>query len=267
MARAPRRSPEEWEAIGRSAILDLLSDRLVVPWPEVEARISVRGWKDYDRVQPLQLGGAHKRLIEEGLIVEERTEHAVPVTTVRMPFPPGRKREMERLRGERRKQYRLYLSWAQDSTLCGTHAEQVVLSSAQEAASAAGLWVPPQRVGRVHEVNGVPISRGPLDVFAHVLAVPQPQADATLVIEVKNLHAWVYPWTSELWELLVKAAELTERTLVVPVLACVRAGYQTNQMAKDVGFLGCYMGKQVFSPAIASAEFSAMGTAQGSVDS
>ncbi len=50
-----RHSPSEWEDIGRHAILDFLQDRFVAPWSEIEARIAVRGWKDYDKVQPLHI--------------------------------------------------------------------------------------------------------------------------------------------------------------------------------------------------------------------
>ncbi len=259
MARTEgKHTAEEWQEIGRQAILDLLADRQVVPWPEAEARISMTGWKDFEPVQPLQLMGSRRSLEEENLIVVESTQHTPAVTTLRLPFSPGMKREIERLRGERRKSYRKYLSWAQDGNLCGKHAERMVLASAKEVASEAGLWVPPQNVGLIHEVNGVPITRGPLDVLAHILAVPEATADAALVIEVKNIHSWVYPWTAELWELLVKAAELAESTAVMPVLVCVRAAFVTNQMAKDIGFLGCYMGQQLFSPDIDQEEFSAM---------
>ncbi|HEY3212384.1 MAG TPA: hypothetical protein VGL16_04155 [Actinomycetota bacterium] len=209
-------------------------------------------------MQPLQLNGARRALVDEGLIVEETTEHELPVTTVRLPFEAGRKRELERLRGKRRKDYRRYIAWAQDGNLCGKHAERVVLESASAVASEAGLWVPPQRVGQLNEVNGIALSRGPLDVLAHVLAIPEPRADATLVIEVKNIHSWVYPWTSELWELLVKAAEFAEQTDVLPLLVCVRAAYQTNQLAKDIGFFCCYLGSQVFNPDIDGGEFQAM---------
>jgi hypothetical protein len=256
MARAAaKHTPEEWTEIGRSALLDLLSERLVVPWTEAEARISFRGWKDFEPVHPVQLNGARRSLVEDRLIIEESTQHIPPVTTIRLPFSPDRKREMERLRGARRKEYRKYQSWAQDGSLCGKHAERLVFDSAQYAASEAGLWVPPQKVGYIREVNGVGIRRGPLDVLAHILAVPEARADAALVVEVKNLHRWVYPWTAELWELLVKGAELATKTPVVPLLVCVRAAYQTNQMAKDIGFFSCYLGKQLFSVSIEQEEF------------
>jgi hypothetical protein len=198
-----------------------LAERFIVPWTEAEARIAFQRWKEFPPVQPLQLHDARRSLAADNLIVEEVTHHHPPVTTIRLPFPPGRKRELERLRGERRKAYRTYLSWAQDSRLCGKHAERVVLESAQSAASDAGLWVPPQVVGEIHTILGASSSRGPLDevVYAHVLADPKPTADAILAVEVKNIHTWIYPWSKELWELLVKAAEVALDIPVMPLAA------------------------------------------------
>lgn len=256
MARtAARHSPAEWREIGRQAIMHLLANRLVVPWTEVEARIAFQAYDQFPPVQPVQLNDAKRDLIKDDLIVEEATQHQPPVTTIRLPYPPGQKRMLQRLRGERRKAYRTYLAWAQDSPVCGKHAERVVLESAKSAASDAGLWVPPQTVGEIHTILGTTLNHGPLDVLAYVLAVPEPTSDATLVIEVKNIHTWIYPWSRELWELLVKAAELPPNVPTLPLLVCVRYAWQTGQMAKDTGFLLCHFGKQVFSPDIDAQAF------------
>ena len=131
-----------------------------------------------------------------------------------------------------------------------------MLASAASAASRAGIWEPLLRPSAESTLLGTrPLTRGPLDVLAHILAVPEIRSDAALVIEVKNIHSWIYPWTSELWELLTKAAELAYQTPVVPLLVCVRAGFPTNQMAKDVGFFGCYLGRQLFHPSIPTDRF------------
>jgi hypothetical protein len=253
MARG-RRSPDEWAAIGRAAILDLLNEKFAAPWAEVEARIG-RGWKEFPPVQPLQLGSARRALRTEGLIIEETSRQTPPVTTVRVPYPPGRKRELQRLLGRRRKAYRKYLSWAGDLNLCGRQAERVVLASARAAASDAGLWVPPQAVGEINEVRGVPLQRGSLDALAHILDLTNVASHASLVIEVKNIHRWIYPQAPELWELLVKAAELAINTPVLPVLACVRSAWQTGQLAKDIGFFTCQFRTQLFSPSINEQDF------------
>ena len=244
-----------WEQTGREAILDLLQDRFVAPWSEIEARIAVRGWKDYPKVQPLQLTAARKRLRADRRIIEEATRHPIPVRTIRLPFPPRKKRELARLCGSRRKKYRPYLSWSNNQDLCGKHAEKVVLESAKAAASDAGLYVPPQSLGEIASVNNVPLQRGPLDVLAHILELPAVNSQIPLVMEVKNIHDWIYPSARPLWEFLVKAAELAARIPIMPVIVCVRSPWTTSQMAKDIGFLTYQMRHQIFSPAIHSHEF------------
>lgn len=253
----PRWSSKQWEAEGRRALLDLLEDRLVVPWGEAEARISGGRWKDFRPVQPLQLGAARRQLVADELICEDATRTEPPVVTVRLPATAGTKRRMERLRGARRKLYRRYLSWTQEQNLCGTAAERIVLASLHEAASRAGLWVPEQTVGRITDVLGTPIPEGrTLDVLGHILDLSNPSSGAPLVIEVKNISDWVYPWSKPLWELLVKAAGVALHQPVLPVLVCPHAASITYNLAKDTGFFIIQTRKQLFSPAIKETEFS-----------
>jgi hypothetical protein len=249
----------DWDAKGREAILDLLSEKFVAPWAEIEARISQRGWKDFPQVQPVQLGGARRKLRDEDeLIKEETSKTTPPVTMVRIRFPPGQRKRLTRLAGHRRRKYRRYLSWAGNHAWCGKHAERVVLDSALAVMSEAGLWVPPQTPGRIAEVNGIPVRTGPLDSLAHILEVPDVRSDVALVFEVKNIHGWVYPWSLSLWEPLVKAADLALKTPVMFVLVCVRSAWQTGQLAKDIGFLSCQLWSQFFSPDIRETEFEEM---------
>lgn len=76
-----------------------------------------------------------------------------------------------------------------------------------------------------------------------------------MVFEVKNIHRWIYPWVRELWEFLVKAADLYQHLPVLPVMVCVRYAYQTQQMAQDIGFLVRGTGEQLFSPRIPERQF------------
>lgn len=248
-------SPAGWVLEGELALLDLLSDRLIVPWFEAESRISSVGWKSFGKVQPLQLHEARKSLVSSGQIIDERSSHAIPVVTIRIPFPPSRKREITRLRGLRRKLYRPYLKWANDERLCGKHAEHVVFDSLTASASQAGLFVPPQVPGSIDEIKGVKVPRGPLDSFAHILELPDLGSKVTLVVEVKNINNWIYPWSNQLWELLVKAAHLAANTPVLPVLVCMRWSQMTINMAKDIGFFVAETRKQLFNPSIPEHEF------------
>lgn len=252
-----RRTQAEWEQIGRDAILNLLVDRRVAPWAEIEARISA-GWKGFPSVQPLQLSGARKVLRAEGLIEEDTSDQTPPVTTLRLPYVPGQRREIQRLTGAKRKLYRKYLGWAGDQSLCGKHGERVLLECLKASASDAGLYVPPQTLGELREVGGAVIAPGPLDAYALLLdldASPM-TANEFMVIEVKNVSTWIYPWAPELWEMLIKAAYLAAQDVaVLPVLACVRAAWPTYQLAKDIGFFTCEFQSQTFSLRIPELDF------------
>ena len=241
--------------MGREALLDLLSERLVIPWFEAESRISSTGWKSFLKVQPLQLHESRKSLAISGQIIDERTAHPIPVVTVRLPFPPKKIKEITRLRGRRRKLYRQYLSWANDEKFCGKHAERVVLDSLESSASKAGLYVPIQVPGRIDQIKSFQVPGGPLDLFAHILELPEVRSDVTLVAEVKNINAWIYPSTKELWELLVKAAHLAAHIPVVPLLVCMRAVPIILNMAKDIGFFYAQTWEQLFSPSLPADDF------------
>jgi hypothetical protein len=252
--RGPGLTGAQWQALAYAAVITYLRRRLVAPWTEIEAQLT-RGWEGFLPIQPLQLAGARKQLRSDGLIVEETTKHAVPVTTLRIPFPPGRKTEIRLLAGTRRKLYRKYISWAADQSLCGKHAEKVVYESLQSAASVAGLFVPVQRVGEVTEIGTTPLKRGPLDVKAHILNLPDLSTNVVMAGEVKNTNSWIYPWAKELWELLVKAADIADAVDLLPVLVCMRYHWSTGQMAMDTGFLVCPLFNQLFSARIPEADF------------
>lgn len=248
----------DWISEGQNALLDLLSERLVIPWFEAESRISSTGWKSFHRVQPLQLHDARTSLVTDGHIIEDRTAHPIRVVTVRIPFPPKRKREITRLLGRRRKIYRKYLKWTNDEKLCGRYAERVVLESLKAAHSEAGLYVPLQVPGAIDQVKGVQVLPGPLDNLAYIsdiLELPSFTSALPLVVEVKNINRWVYPWAKELWELLVKAAQLATHFPVIPLLVCMRYAYTTRSMAMDIGFFCAPTVNQLFSPSIPESDF------------
>lgn len=252
---SPKTQRTDWVAEGKNSLLDLLSERLVIPWFEAESRISSNGWKSFLKVQPLQLHESRKSLANSGQIIEDRSAHAISVVTIRLPFPPNRKKEIERLRGRRRKLYRRYLKWTNDETLCGRHAERVVYESLKDSASEAGLYVPPQVTGRIDKIKGIQVLPGPLDNLAHILELPALDSEVPLIVEVKNINRWIYPWTKELWELLVKAARLATHIPVVPLLVCMRSAHTTLNMAKDIGFFYAQTWKQLFNPSILEPDF------------
>lgn len=271
MARPKPRGQAQWEQEGYEAVLDLLSDQLVAPWGEIEARIAHQpGWKDFYPVQPLQLSAARQRFRDETPhpVIEETTDHVVsPVTTLRLPFEDGRKREIERARGRKRKLYRKYLSWTNDQALCGKWGERITYASLQALQTDAALWVPPQTIGEISEVGSVEVEPGPLDALAHILELDDEGSpiglEVPLVVEVKNVRGWIYANNPYLWELLVKASSIAVHRPVVPVLICRRAAWGTWHLGWDLGFWTCQTWDQFFRPTIPDSEFDEVASAFG----
>ena len=250
-----QRTRTHWDAIGRDALLDLVTSRLVITPFEARSRISAHGWHDFPLVQPIPLHNARRSLVASGHIIEERSSHDSPVVTLRVPTPPRGKRRIERLLGSRRKLYRKYLSWTNNEALCGKHAEHVVHQSLVASSPEAIIWVPPQTPGQIDEIHGFPVQPGPLDAFALILDYPGLGSEVTMAVEVKNINDWIHPWTPELWELLLKAARLAVDSKILPVLVCMRAHYSAFQMAKDIGFFVVQTNDQLFSLDIPNADF------------
>ena len=257
MARPKPNSQALWTQEGKEAIVDLVSDKLVAPWAEVESRITHGPWKDYHPVQPVQLSGARQQLRDEDplRVVEETSEQEDhPVITLRVPFN-GNKRLIERLRGSKRKLIRKYLSWTNNQTLCGLHAEGVILESLKAAQTKGGLWVPDQTTGEISELDGIEIEPGPLDALAYILDTDTVARKAALLVEVKNLRGWIYPWAPELWQMLTKVAPLADKTSIMAMLAAPHVPWSTMQFAKDLGFSVSQYGNQLFSPSVDETEF------------
>lgn len=258
MARPKPKGSTAWTREGVEAIIDLVQSREVAPWAEVEARIAHGPWKDFHKVQPVQLNGARQLLRDESplRVVEEASDHHDhPVITLRVPFK-NNKRHIERLRGAKRKLIRRYLSWTNDQDLCGQHAERIVLESIKASQTTAGIWVPDQSIGRIYAVEGVTVEPGPLDAHAYVLDLDTIAKKGNLVVEVKNVRHWLYPWSPEVWQMLVKAARLTaEVDDIAALLAAPHIAWQTFLMAQDIGLLTCPYREQLFHPAIAADQF------------
>lgn len=240
-------SAERWEQEGRAALLDLMAEKVAVPWAEAICRISNGAWASFRSVQPLQLRVALDQLLADGVVVREETGHAQPVVTYRLAEHGLTEDALVRERGRRRSLYRRFMKWTGDPAACGHHAEKVVFSSLVATAGEGRYLVPPQRVGHVPRVSRYEVLQGPLDgcaVLHDVKAWDQPVA---MLLEVKNVHEWIYPWDRRLWELLVKAAGLAANLPVYPVLVCPHSDFTTYRMSEDIGFSRARYQVQLFS--------------------
>jgi hypothetical protein len=130
----------------------------------------------------------------------------------------------------------------------------VAHASLLEAVNAGLGYLPVRREGgQVALLFGQPVPGGPLDDAAFLTALDENQVprSVTILIEVKNIRHWIYPSSSELYQLLDKAAQLQASRptqLLMPLLICRRVHYLTFLMAQHLGFRFAYTRTQAILP-------------------
>lgn len=236
----PRRTNAEWVAQARAAIVALLEREHAVVWPaEVVAKLSDGG---PGRVDPHHLTTARNALLFDRTIetIEARTRGGGLVSVLALVNRSGRQRAFEDAAARKRLLYTRYLNWS--SRYYGRAGERLVHASLSTAAPQAGYRLfEPQR-GQVGEIFGRRVPVGPLDNGGTLQLVDEygrPTGSAVILVEVKNVHHWIYSSTSELYQLLDKAAQLQAifpDVAFVPVLVCRRGHPTVFRMAKDLGF-------------------------------
>ncbi len=118
--------------------------------------------------------------------------------------------------------------------------ERVLHSSLAEAAPHVGYRIENPSGGQTRTVAGneLPTSFGPLDNGATYVDWNSTNRFG-LAVEAKNIREWIYPWSSDLYQLLVKSCVLQSgaaNVTILPVLVCRRAHPTTFRMAHDLGF-------------------------------
>jgi hypothetical protein len=241
-----KRPPPEYDALARVAILDLLQREHALVWLEVEAKLAERPHPQAPKgINPHHLTNARTALLKENVIhqLTQLTRGGGEVAVFVPTDQRGKKTAVEHAAARKRLLQARYLSWATGSgrrpNLIGEAGERVARASLRAVlghnpANPSGRDVP--------HLFGQPIPGGSLDDAAHITAFSEDQYPrlVTTLIEVKNVRHWVYPSSTELYQLLEKAARIQiahPSQLIVPVFICRRAQYTTFRMAKDLGFL------------------------------
>jgi hypothetical protein len=232
----------EWLARARAALLDLLDQEHAVVWPEVEAKLSDKRWRERGQVfDPHLLSTVRSQLRFEGVIEEVTTptrggrEVSVWSHTNRR----GRQRRFEDAASRKRLLYARYLGWADE--YLGRAGERVTHASLIAAAPTAGYRLLAPQHGEVRQVLGRPVPGGALDNGATlqiVDAINRPIGHATVLVEVKNIRHTLYASAAEIFQLLDKATRIQAANpseKIVPVLVCRWAHITAFRMAKDLG--------------------------------
>jgi hypothetical protein len=233
----PRQTLAQWVAQGKAAIVALLKQEHAAVWPEIEAKLT----EDPGRVDPHHLTTARIGLLRDQVIeqVVASTRGGGLVAVLALTDRTNQ-RAFEDAASRKRLLYARYINWS--GRYYGPAGERVVHASLSAAAPLAGYRLFEPRGLEVKTIFGQPVPVGPLDSGATLQLVDPhgfPVGNAVVLIEVKNVHHWVYPSPEELYQLLEKAAllQLAHPTLdFVPVLVCRRGHPTLFKMAKDLGF-------------------------------
>lgn len=249
MNKQPRqsRSKEEWDLYARQRILDLLDTEYALVRPEIEARVSEGHFAESgDNADPHHITNALNLLRRSGSV----TETPLPTrggSTVSVITPTDRRRratKIDRAAGRKRLLHARFLGWTQGNRanrvgLAGPAGERAVRQAAQLSAV---LQPATPGFGEIRRIHALPVP-GPIDTGGFHAAYNDTGGllgVVTVLIEVKNIRAWIYPSAAELYQLLSKAARIQRAapngTLVFPILVCRKAHHTTRTMGKQLGF-------------------------------
>jgi len=245
-------------------ILELLDERLALIKPEVIARLGER----YDRgdtrnIDPHVTGRALGELEQAGQIMTApaiATRGGTTVATLQPTDQHKRGTAIAAAAGRKRLLYARYLGWA---TGTERHPHGLIGPAGELAArlaiiDSAALQPAARAAGPVSEIlnvrlNGAADSGG----FMNPLIDGIPQPPVTVLIEVKSIREWVYPDSSELYQVLHKCLLLKRvhpDVPVVPILMCRRAQKTAFFMAKQLGFIIIEMAAQFVGETVTEAQ-------------
>lgn len=236
----------QYRQFATDAILAMLHERHAVIRPEIEARAAEREHHPSPvRVDPHHLGEALDSLITRGVVTETApttTRGGRGISVIHLSDLTRRRTKVAAAARRKRLLYARYLSWATGTltqpSLIGPAGERATLRALTAAAPTVGYRLENPAGGATATVQGVPVPVGPLDNAAAFIDFAT--GDRYLVlVEVKNVRAWIMPGGDELPQLLTKAAQLTPLLpgwKILPVLVCRRAQKITFRMAKSLGF-------------------------------
>ena len=200
------------------AMLELVSQEHAVVWHEIEAKLAEQAHRNSPRgYNPHVLTNARNHLIATGQIeaVTGRARGGREITVYGLANRRQLRREtkFDVVAARKRLLETRYLGWAEGSARARVigDAGELVTHRSLHAAAASGYRIvnPTHRLGNVEILFNRPVPGGSLDNAAHLIVdTPHGESVVTVVIEVKNLRAWLYPRAEEIYQLLDKAAQL-----------------------------------------------------------
>lgn len=205
----PQRREDEYLALARQSLLDLLDTERAVVWSEVEAKLTRETRSNEDAVYPHHLTTAKIQLIYEERIQSEKTltRGGHEIETFTLANITGQTTRVARAAARKRLLMARYRGWASGTStyphgLIGPAGEATVRKAIIDSGA---LAVTTPGAGEVSKVLLTTLT-GPLDSggWLPVLdnrGLPLPNGMVYVPIEMKNVRDWLYPQAAELYQL------------------------------------------------------------------
>lgn len=244
---------QQYRDAAKTRLREVLDQQLAVVKPEALARLSEANFRSAGgNIDPHHVGAALAELITAGEIVTktETSKGGHRITTYAPADQWKRRTAVQAAEARKRALYARYQGWAQGSV----RYPEGLIGPAGEAATRSGVidsaaLQPAQPgAGGFNTILGTRLP-GQVDTGGFMTWFKRniPQPPVTVLIEVKNVRQWIYPNSSELYQVLHKGVVLQQahpEAPIVPVLVCRAAHPTTFFMAKQLGFAVIAMGIQ-----------------------
>lgn len=239
-------SEDEYVARAMRRLAEVLETQLALVKPEAIARLSEAYTSDEKRNFDSHIVGLALQALQNNGTIVRRTATSKGghfIATYEPANQHKRTTDIAAAAARKRALYSRYLGWAQGTK----RYPEGMLGPAGEAATRAGILAsaalqPAQPgAGSVASILGVTLP-GPADSAGYmnpiISGIPQPPV--TLIFEVKNIREWIYPSSSEVFQVLEKGRVLQHgcpTSPIVPILICRAAHPTAFWMASQLGFL------------------------------
>ena len=234
---------DEWIALAREVIVEILDDQLAVTPREIEARAANNTWPSAGglRFDPDILTEARRELADEGLIhgTSQPTRGGRAIETWSRSDTKGKSTAVDRAAARKRLLTTRHISWSEGNPrnpkgLIGRAGEDVLHS----LLSASDPYTNIQ--GDSEHVLDTPLVGGSVDAACFITVDSAGHPDAmTAIMEIKNQRQWYYRSNPALHRFLAKAAHLQianpDSSLVPVFISCWRHN-STFQLARLLGF-------------------------------
>lgn len=237
---------DDYVARASASIMRILDEHHAVVTFELESRLAEHEFlQSKDNIDVHHITTALRELERAGRITFDQstlTRGGKEIQTIQPADQYKRRTKIAEAAQRKRLLYARYLGWAQGSA---RHPHGVIghagEASARQAIIRAGTLLPAQPdAGEVKEILGLRLP-GALDSGGFMVPVANhlPGRPVTILVEVKNIRAWIFPTAQEVYQLLHKAVLVQQYQpdlLVLPVLICRAAHKTLFIMAKQLGF-------------------------------